>query len=67
MEQKKSGQGDYAQLKENLRSGSLTKEDVKRLEEIISHLEREEAGTTLGTVGGRPIIARLPGGLDVVK
>ncbi|HVG29354.1 MAG TPA: hypothetical protein VM864_06505 [Pyrinomonadaceae bacterium] len=67
MTKQDSQTGDYKLLKERLRSGALTAEDKQRLEEIISLLEGGKADASLGTVGGRPIIARLPGGLDVVK
>ena len=68
MAQKKSDQEDFGQLKERLKSGSLTSKDVKRLEKLISQSEGAAgAAGSLGKVGGRPIIARLPGGLDVIK
>lgn len=68
MSQKKPEQEGYGQLRERLKSGSLTGDDIKRLEELLSRSEgRTDDSGALGTLGGRPIIARLPGGLDVVK
>jgi hypothetical protein len=34
------------------------------LEELIDQIS---SGSCLGTVGGRPIIAHLPGSLDIIK
>jgi hypothetical protein len=61
-------QEDYGKLKERLRSGKLKPEDIKKLEEIISRVEQPREGSgSLGSVGGRPILVRLPGGLDLIK
>ena len=50
-------------IRERLKAGKLTDDDVKMLDELLLHAEQ----SALGTVGGRPIIARLPGGLDLIK
>ena len=60
---------DYGKLRERLRTGKLDQEDLKKLEELLSQAEKAGTGRggNLGTVGGRPIVAHLPGGLDVIK
>lgn len=60
---------DYGKLRERLKTGKLSPDDLKKLEELISREEQSGSakGGGLGTVGGRPIIARLPGGLDLIK
>ena len=51
---------DSNDLKNRLRKGELTADDIAYLERLV------DQATTM-TVGGRPIVARLPGGLDVIK
>jgi hypothetical protein len=53
------------QLQTRLNKGSLTASDVKELNALIANALGSSKGRK--TLGGRPIIASLPGGLDVVK
>ena len=53
-----------AELVKRLKAGKLTASDVKQIEKLIAVAEKDQGGQT---VGGRPIIARLPHGMDIVK
>jgi hypothetical protein len=48
-------------LRGRLKGGKLTAEDVEALEELID----ERVGAE--KIGGRPVIAHLPHGMDVIK
>lgn len=54
----------FAELRKHLRTGTLHEDERKMLEELFNQIS---SGDHLGTVGGRPIVARLPGGLDIIK
>jgi len=54
----------FSDLRKHLSSGTLTDDERKMLEELFNQIYSAQS---LGSVGGRPIIARLPGGLDVIK
>ena len=54
----------FRDLRKHLSSGTLTEEERKMLEELFNQIHSAQ---NLGSVAGRPIIARLPGGLDVIK
>jgi hypothetical protein len=53
-----------AELIQRLKSGKLTPNDIKRIEKVLAEAEKDQAGKT---IGGRPIVARLPHGMDIVK
>jgi hypothetical protein len=55
---------DVAALRERLKSKDLTDEDISFLEALLS---RDEELRTNNTIGGRPFVARLPFGMDVIK
>jgi hypothetical protein len=56
------GTHDVKAIRERLRSGKLTPHDVEYIEQQLG-----QHGGSLGEIGGRPIVAHLPNGLDVVK
>jgi hypothetical protein len=55
---------DLSEVKQRLLASELTPEDVKFLEELI---EIHEQPSEQNEIGGRPIVAHLPFGMDVVK
>jgi hypothetical protein len=55
---------DLQQVRERLRAGKLTSEDAKLLEEILVREDDLRKGVSST---GRPIIAHLPYGMDIVK
>jgi len=57
-----SDQYDVKSLRSRLKSKKLTDEDVARIDAILAREGGEHE-----TIGGKKIIARLPGGMDVVK
>jgi hypothetical protein len=59
------GQHDVAAIRERLRSGKLSPQDVEYIDKHLG--QGGGGGGNLGEIGGRPIVARLPNGLDVVK
>jgi hypothetical protein len=54
----------YSDIRERLTAGKLTGDDIKVLDELA--LRAQEAATA-STVAGRPIVARLPFGMDIIK
>jgi hypothetical protein len=64
MTEKDPGSYEGADIRDRLSSGNLSDDDIKK---IVALLDREKSGGDLGTIGGRPIVARLPNGMDVVK
>jgi hypothetical protein len=55
---------DLEGLRERVNSRALTEEDFALLEQL---LQRAEAPAEGDTVAGRPVVARLPFGMDVIK
>lgn len=53
-----------AELVQRLKAGKLTASDIKQIEKLLAVAEKDQAGKT---IGGRPVIARLPHGMDIVK
>jgi hypothetical protein len=51
-------------FRERLKSRTLTDEDIEYLERL---LEGREPGEDVETIGGRPVVAHLPHGMDVIK
>jgi hypothetical protein len=55
---------ELKELRKRLKVNKLTKADKKKLDELIASFVKSKA---LGTIGGRRVVARLPGGLDIIK
>lgn len=51
-------------LRDRLKGGKLTKEDVGYLDALAAKAEAEGLGQK---VGDRRVVARLPNGMDIVK
>lgn len=51
-------------LRERLKSGKLTKDDLRYLDALAAKAENEGLGEK---VGDRRVVARLPNGMDVIK
>jgi hypothetical protein len=52
------------EVRERLRTGKLTTDDTRILEELVLRTVEDVKG---GTVAGRPVVASLPFGMDVIK
>lgn len=68
MARKKSSR-DLEQIRKRLGEGSLTKQDVSVVDEIlVAHIESYKAiERATEKLGGKKVIARLPLGFDIVK
>jgi hypothetical protein len=51
-------------IRERLKAGKLTGDDIKLLDELALRAEEAAKGPS---VAGRPIVARLPFGMDILK
>ena len=54
----------YTEIIDRLKSGKLTDQDKKDLENLLKQAASDTKGET---IGGRPVVAKLPHGMDVVK
>lgn len=60
---------DISSVKDRLREGKLTDDDVRTLEDLLTQAEEATRlkDSASETIGERKIIARLPHGMDIVK
>jgi hypothetical protein len=56
--------GNLSELRERLKAGKLTPDDVRYLDALVSKADSEGLGEPAGQ---RRVVARLPNGMDVVK
>lgn len=55
---------DTNQIINRMNSGKLTAQDKKLIQVALAQVASDKKGKT---IGGRPIVARLPHGMDIVK
>lgn len=55
---------NLADLRQRLKAGKLTSEDVRFLDALAAKAEADGLGQK---VGDRRVVARLPNGMDIVK
>lgn len=54
----------YGQIVTRLSSGKLNDQDKKLIKDLLNRAASDQKGKT---IGGRPIVAKLPHGMDIVK
>jgi hypothetical protein len=54
----------YGQIITRLSSGKLNEQDKKLIKDLLNRAASDQKGKT---IGGRPIVAKLPHGMDIVK
>jgi hypothetical protein len=56
--------GNLKDIRERLKAGKLTQDDVRYLDALAAKAEGEGLGEK---IGDRRVVARLPNGMDVIK